>query len=63
MAEMRYLWSQTISLDGERLKAFLGDSLPATPLDIAVRDTLIGLGCLKGDRTAPRAALAQIVAL
>ena len=56
MAEMRYLWSQTISLDGERLKAFLGDSLPATPLDIAVRDTLIGLGCLKGDRSASRAA-------
>jgi hypothetical protein len=45
------------------LKAFLGDSLPATPLDIAVRDTLIGLGCLKGDKPAPRAALTQIVAL
>ena len=63
MAEMRYLWSETISLDGARLKAFLGDSLPATPLDIAVRDTLIGLGCLKGDRSALRTTLAQIGAL
>jgi nucleoside-diphosphate-sugar epimerase len=63
MAEMRYLWSETISLDGARLKGFLGDSLPATPLDIAVRDTLIGLGCLKGDRSALRTTLAQIGAL
>ena len=47
MAEMRYLWRQSISLDGAKLKAFLGDALPATPLDMAVRDTLAGLGCLK----------------
>jgi nucleoside-diphosphate-sugar epimerase len=49
MAEMRYLWSESISLDGDRLEAFLGDALPRTPLDVAVRDTLVGLGCL----TAP----------
>jgi len=47
MAEMRYLWSDSISLDGEKLNAFLGSALPATPLDAAVRNTLIGLGCLK----------------
>jgi nucleoside-diphosphate-sugar epimerase len=46
MAEMRYLWSQSISLDGGKLEAFLGDALPRTPLDRAVRDTLAGLGCL-----------------
>jgi nucleoside-diphosphate-sugar epimerase len=46
MAEMRYLWSETILLDGSKLAAFLGDSLPRTPLDIAVRDTLVGLRCL-----------------
>jgi len=48
MAEMRYLWSESISLDGRRLQAFLGDALPRTPLDVAVRDTLVGLGCLEG---------------
>lgn len=47
MAEMRYLWSEPISLDGRKLKALLGEALPATPLATAVRDTLIGLGCLK----------------
>jgi nucleoside-diphosphate-sugar epimerase len=49
MAEMRYLWRETISLDGGKLKAFLGEALPATPLDDAVRDTLVGLGCLKDE--------------
>lgn len=48
MSEMRYLWSESISLDGSKLEAFLGDALPRTPLDVAVRDTLAGLGCLKG---------------
>ena len=52
MAEMRYLWSQSIWLDGGALKAFLGDALPATGLDAAVRETLIGLGCLKA-RASP----------
>jgi nucleoside-diphosphate-sugar epimerase len=52
MAEMRYLWSETISLDGRKLKAFLGEALPATPLDTAVRDTLVGLGCFKEEREA-----------
>jgi nucleoside-diphosphate-sugar epimerase len=46
MAEMRYLWRESISLDGSKLKAFLGNGLPSTPLDTAVRDTLAGLGCL-----------------
>ncbi|WP_158818715.1 NAD-dependent epimerase/dehydratase family protein [Methylocapsa sp. S129] len=50
MAEMRYLWRETISLDGGKLKAFLGDDLPATPLHAAVRETLVGLGCLKEER-------------
>jgi nucleoside-diphosphate-sugar epimerase len=48
MSEMRYLWSESISLDGSRLEAFLGTALPRTPLDVAVRDTLLGLGCLEG---------------
>jgi nucleoside-diphosphate-sugar epimerase len=47
MAEMRYLWSQSIALDGGKLRALLRDEPPHTPLDTAVRDTLAGLGCLK----------------
>jgi hypothetical protein len=46
MSEMRYLWRETLVLDDAKLKAFLGASLPATPLDAAVRDSLVGLGCL-----------------
>jgi nucleoside-diphosphate-sugar epimerase len=48
MAEMRYLWSESIALDGGKLRALLRDEPPHTPLDIAVRDTLAGLGCLEG---------------
>jgi hypothetical protein len=35
-------------MDNKRLKAVLGAE-PHTPLDIAVRNTLIGLGCLAGE--------------
>ncbi|MDR3407404.1 MAG: NAD-dependent epimerase/dehydratase family protein [Methylovirgula sp.] len=48
IAEMRYLWSEPISLDGSKLRAFLGAGMPATPLEKAVHDTLVGLGCLSG---------------
>jgi len=50
LREMRYLWNVPIRMDNERLKAVLGAE-PHTPLDIAVRNTLIGLGCL-GDELA-----------
>jgi nucleoside-diphosphate-sugar epimerase len=46
MAEMRYLWTTPIALDDARLRAFLGASLPATPLTAAILQTLVGLGCL-----------------
>jgi nucleoside-diphosphate-sugar epimerase len=46
MAEMRYLWREPIRVDGRKLEAFLGKALPATPLDIGVRETLASLGCL-----------------
>lgn len=52
MAEMRYLWSETIALDGGKLEAFLGSQLPATPLEVAVRDTLVELGCLRQQQGA-----------
>lgn len=46
LAEMRYLWTTPVRMDNARLRAALGQE-PHTPLDIAVRDTLIGLGCLQ----------------
>ena len=42
MAEMRYLWREPLRLDNTRLVNFLG-SEPHTPLETAVRDTLVGL--------------------
>ena len=50
LAEMRYLWNAPIRMDNRRLKATLGDE-PHTPLDVAVRATLIGLGCLPASAT------------
>lgn len=46
LGEMRYLWDTPIALDDARLRAFLGAPPPSTPLAIAIRETLIGLGCM-----------------
>ncbi len=43
--EMRYLWKRTIRLDNRRLVERLGAE-PRTPLDEAVKTTLLSLGCL-----------------
>jgi nucleoside-diphosphate-sugar epimerase len=51
LAEMRYLWEVSVRLDNSRLVATLGAE-PHTPIDEAVRTTLIGLGCLLGDVSA-----------
>jgi hypothetical protein len=45
LAEMRHLWTTPVRLRNERLTAALGAE-PHTPLDVAVRNTLVGLGCL-----------------
>ena len=45
MLEMRYLWRAPLRLDNRRLVGVLGAE-PHTPLDVAVRKTLAGLGCL-----------------
>ncbi|HTU55418.1 MAG TPA: NAD-dependent epimerase/dehydratase family protein [Acetobacteraceae bacterium] len=45
LLEMRYLWTTPIRMGNARLVAVLGEE-PHTPLDVAVRDTLRGLGCL-----------------
>lgn len=45
LTEMRYLWRVPLRMDNAKLRAVLG-SEPHTPLDIAVRATLAGQGCL-----------------
>ena len=51
LAEMRYLWNVPVRMDNARLTAALGTE-PHTPLDVAVRKTLIGLGGLTDDRAS-----------
>ena len=43
LAEMRPFWREPVRLDNRRLVAFLGEE-PRTPLDLAVRATMAGLG-------------------
>jgi nucleoside-diphosphate-sugar epimerase len=45
LLEMRYLWQRPLRLDNRKLTAFLGTE-PHTPLDEAVRQSLIRVGCL-----------------
>ena len=52
MAEMRYLWSAADLRSTAASSRPSRRRLPATPLDVAVRDTLVGLGCLR--RSEPR---------
>jgi nucleoside-diphosphate-sugar epimerase len=56
LREMRYLWREPIRMSNARLVATLGAE-PRTPLDQAVRATLVDLGCLaapsQGDCSAP----------
>lgn len=47
LLEMRYLWQRELHMRNDRLVAFLGAE-PHTPIDQAVRETLISLGCLDG---------------
>jgi hypothetical protein len=43
--EMRYLWRRPLRLDNRRLEMQLGAE-PHTPLDAALRQSLIRVGCL-----------------
>jgi nucleoside-diphosphate-sugar epimerase len=45
LAEMRYLWNSPIHMGNGRLRGVLGDE-PHTPLEAAVRETLMGMGCI-----------------
>jgi nucleoside-diphosphate-sugar epimerase len=46
LREVKYLWDQPVRMSNARLLAAIGTE-PHTPLDEAVRTTLIGLGCLE----------------
>lgn len=48
LRKMRYLWKTPIQLDDSKLVSFLGDT-PYTPIDTALRVTLIGLGCMRSN--------------
>jgi nucleoside-diphosphate-sugar epimerase len=45
LIEMRYLWNVPLHMENKKLRAVLGLE-PHTALNIAVRNTLAGLGCL-----------------
>ncbi|WP_412049743.1 NAD-dependent epimerase/dehydratase family protein [Hoeflea sp. Naph1] len=45
LLEMRYLWQKPVRMSNDKLVGFLGAE-PHTPIDVAIRETLISLGCL-----------------
>jgi nucleoside-diphosphate-sugar epimerase len=61
LREMRYLWRQPLRMSNARLLAILGNE-PHTPLDEAVRRTLIGLGCLPAGGDAGVGSSGQVSA-
>ena len=50
LLEMRYLWQNELRMDNSKLVAMLGQE-PHTPLETAVEETLIGLGCIRRPAT------------
>ncbi|WP_267223709.1 NAD-dependent epimerase/dehydratase family protein [Dyella silvae] len=60
LCKMRYLWRATIRLDDGKLKARLGDTL-YTPLDEALRTTLIGIGCINETQRSGTSAVAASI--
>lgn len=64
MSEMRYLWSEDVELDNAKLVAFLGEE-PHTPIDVALRDTLVAMGCIKSEpaRATPQRQSSQPLAV
>jgi nucleoside-diphosphate-sugar epimerase len=63
LAEMRYLWDRPLRMPNRQLVAVLGRE-PHTPIDVAVRATLAGLGCLsEGDRAQDPGGAPQSVTM
>ncbi|KRA84688.1 NAD-dependent epimerase/dehydratase family protein [Altererythrobacter sp. Root672] len=51
LCEMKYLWDEPVRLVNDRLLRTIGAE-PNTPLDQAVRETLMGIGCISSDNRA-----------
>ena len=45
MIELRYLWREPLRLDNRKLEALIGRE-PHTPLDTAVHESLVAMGCI-----------------
>jgi nucleoside-diphosphate-sugar epimerase len=60
IGEMRYLWKQPVRMRNEKLLAFLGEE-PSTPIDDAVRATIIDLRCF--EKSVPRPAMPGTVSI
>lgn len=56
--EMRYLWREPLRLDNRKLVALIGTE-PHTPTEEALRQTLLGLGCLPHAEPAGHAVAAH----
>ncbi len=52
MREMQYLWKTPIELNNKKLLARI-DVEPHTPLDQALRATLVGIGCIRDAHVVP----------
>jgi nucleoside-diphosphate-sugar epimerase len=59
LVEMRYLWTNPIRMTNHRLLATIGTE-PHTPLDLAVHETLDGLGCLGNPGRSARSAVSLV---
>jgi nucleoside-diphosphate-sugar epimerase len=53
LSEMRYLWREPLRLDNRKLIALIGPE-PHTQVEEALRQTLLGLGCLPQPDARPR---------
>ncbi|CAN7401674.1 NAD-dependent epimerase/dehydratase family protein [Neorhizobium sp. LjRoot104] len=60
LGEMRYLWKVPVRMGNDKLLAFLGEE-PSTPIDDAVRTTLVDLCCME-PKTAGAAKPAALAA-
>jgi nucleoside-diphosphate-sugar epimerase len=59
MLEMRYLWDKPIGLDNTKLVRFLGEE-PHTPIDVALKATLVDMGLVEDPATGNRGQASQV---
>lgn len=59
LREMRYVWAEPLQLDNAGLLAVLGEE-QRTPLDTAMRETLVMMGCLPPEKVKEIAKIQDI---